>query len=80
MGFLRGRGQTEEKPVVTPESTDETESYMDLYPLENDTEGSRPGTGIHEGYVIICRLRRGHLLLPVYCVLKTRRASFACLD
>ena len=31
-GFIKGPRQTEEKPVVTPESTDETESYMDLYP------------------------------------------------
>ena len=31
-GFIKGPRQTEEKPVVTPEGTDETESYMDLYP------------------------------------------------
>jgi O-antigen/teichoic acid export membrane protein len=31
-GFLKGPRQTEEMPAVTPESTDETESYMDLQP------------------------------------------------
>jgi hypothetical protein len=41
-GFLKGPRQTEEKPVVTPESSDETESYMDLYPLENDVEEPTP--------------------------------------
>jgi hypothetical protein len=35
-GFLKGPRQTEETPIVTPESTEETEAYMDLYPLEND--------------------------------------------
>jgi hypothetical protein len=31
-GFLKGPRQAEEAPVITPESTDETESYMDLQP------------------------------------------------
>jgi hypothetical protein len=34
-GFLKGPRQTEEKPGVTPDSTEDTESYMDLYPLRN---------------------------------------------
>jgi O-antigen/teichoic acid export membrane protein len=34
-GFLKGGRQSEEKQVVTPESTDETELYMDLYPVDN---------------------------------------------
>jgi O-antigen/teichoic acid export membrane protein len=34
-GFVKGPRQTGEKPVVTPEATDETELYMDLYPVDN---------------------------------------------
>jgi O-antigen/teichoic acid export membrane protein len=35
-GFIKGPRETEEKPVMVPESVVESEAYMDLYPLEED--------------------------------------------
>jgi O-antigen/teichoic acid export membrane protein len=36
-GFIKGGRETEQQPVMVPESTVEMEAYMDLYPLEDGT-------------------------------------------
>lgn len=39
-GFIKGPRETETTPLMVPESVEESEDYMDLYPLKDD--GSRP--------------------------------------